>query len=720
MSAFSAAHAHARPRGGTANSATALLRSHSASTLAPLHLLHAPASPALLPHRSSVPSSPRDFPMLPSPLASTLPTPPSLTTADSDDDDPDASSPAVPTRRLSPLRLTALTLVLLGLQLTWAIELAYGTPYLLSLGMDKAWTSLVWLAGPVSGLLVQPVVGALSDRCTLPWGRRRPFIVAGTAVVLFAMAVVAFSRPLGGTPNPTVIPEAPKLPDLPANDGVHPLAAHLADAAQQHQHGPVKATGLTIAIAVFGFYLMDFAINTVQAASRALIVDVVPLPQQATANAAASAMVCMGNVIGYAAGFVDWPATFGLVHGANPAAQLQLVCAMAGVAFVITVAITTASISEVPHRNGDGAEDGTSTVQSVAQSVRDVVAAVARLPRSIAQICTIQVLCWLGWFPFLFYSSTFVAEFATNSHTPFDGAQADRAARTGSRAFFAFSLVALLVASLLPGLLAHLRPHRAVSLASVWWTGELAFAAAMAATLAISSTAGAILVVASAGYSWAVGTWVPMALIGEALVAADPATAASEERIVDPAAVRPRPHRRRHGGGRPKFHRRGQHRETYVALPLEETPNASPRLAPIDPLPASGSSATLFAPSAAVAPVPTRSKSMADLDAAAAADAAGWSSGFESEDPDTPVTVADPSPATAMPSAGVILGLHNVAVVIPQLVVSVVASILFAVLPDGKDTPMVSGAADDAIGWLFRLGGVAAVAASVMIRRWLM
>ena len=41
-----------------------------------------------------------------------------------------------------------------------ALNISFGTPYLLSLGLSKQSTSLVWLAGPLSGLLVQPTIGA--------------------------------------------------------------------------------------------------------------------------------------------------------------------------------------------------------------------------------------------------------------------------------------------------------------------------------------------------------------------------------------------------------------------------------------------------------------------------------------------------------------------------------------------------------------------------------
>lgn len=57
------------------------------------------------------------------------------------------------------------------------VELGFGTPYLLSLGVPKALISIVWLAGPLSGLLVQPIVGSYSDNATFKLGRRRPFVI---------------------------------------------------------------------------------------------------------------------------------------------------------------------------------------------------------------------------------------------------------------------------------------------------------------------------------------------------------------------------------------------------------------------------------------------------------------------------------------------------------------------------------------------------------------
>lgn len=76
------------------------------------------------------------------------------------------------------MRLFLLTFSLIGLQFCWGTEQTYATPYLLALGLSKGGMSLVWIAGPLSGLIMQPIIGMISDKSTSRWGRRRP--VSGT------------------------------------------------------------------------------------------------------------------------------------------------------------------------------------------------------------------------------------------------------------------------------------------------------------------------------------------------------------------------------------------------------------------------------------------------------------------------------------------------------------------------------------------------------------
>ena len=54
--------------------------------------------------------------------------------------------------------------------------------------------ALVWIAGPLSGVLVQPYVGLKSDNCRLRWGKRRPFIIGGAIATIVSLMVLAWAR----------------------------------------------------------------------------------------------------------------------------------------------------------------------------------------------------------------------------------------------------------------------------------------------------------------------------------------------------------------------------------------------------------------------------------------------------------------------------------------------------------------------------------------------
>ena len=72
------------------------------------------------------------------------------------------------------------------------------TPYLLQLGLTKSKTSLVWIAGPLSGLIMQPVVGVLADSSRSKWGRRRPFMIGGSLVVGACLVILGWTAEIVG------------------------------------------------------------------------------------------------------------------------------------------------------------------------------------------------------------------------------------------------------------------------------------------------------------------------------------------------------------------------------------------------------------------------------------------------------------------------------------------------------------------------------------------
>lgn len=79
------------------------------------------------------------------------------------------------------------------------MQFAVTTPYFeKGLRSGKVISHAVWIVGPLSGLIVAPIVGTLSDRCTSKFGRRRPFILGGLIGTLLGMIVFSNARQIAG------------------------------------------------------------------------------------------------------------------------------------------------------------------------------------------------------------------------------------------------------------------------------------------------------------------------------------------------------------------------------------------------------------------------------------------------------------------------------------------------------------------------------------------
>uniref|UniRef100_A0A4W2F7H6 Solute carrier family 45 member 2 n=1 Tax=Bos indicus x Bos taurus TaxID=30522 RepID=A0A4W2F7H6_BOBOX len=81
------------------------------------------------------------------------------------------------------------SMAMFGREFCYAVEAAYVTPVLLSVGLPKSLYSMVWLLSPILGFLLQPVVGSASDHCRARWGRRRPYILTLGLMMLLGMAM---------------------------------------------------------------------------------------------------------------------------------------------------------------------------------------------------------------------------------------------------------------------------------------------------------------------------------------------------------------------------------------------------------------------------------------------------------------------------------------------------------------------------------------------------
>ncbi|XP_037846667.1 membrane-associated transporter protein isoform X2 [Chlorocebus sabaeus] len=86
-------------------------------------------------------------------------------------------------------RLIMHSMVMFGREFCYAVEAAYVTPVLLSVGLPNSLYSIVWFLSPILGFLLQPVVGSASDHCRSRWGRRRPYILTLGVMMLVGMTL---------------------------------------------------------------------------------------------------------------------------------------------------------------------------------------------------------------------------------------------------------------------------------------------------------------------------------------------------------------------------------------------------------------------------------------------------------------------------------------------------------------------------------------------------
>ncbi|KAF1985959.1 MFS general substrate transporter [Aulographum hederae CBS 113979] len=399
------------------------------------------------------------------------------------------------------IRMALLTASLIGIQFTWGIEMTYCTPYLLELGLTKSKVSLVWIAGPLSGLIMQPVVGIIADRSKSKWGRRRPFMVVGAAIVSLSLLVLGWTAEIVG----------------------------LFVAADGEVH---KAS--TILLAVLSIYAVDFAINAVQASTRSLIVDTLPIPKQQLGSAWASRMVAVGHLVGYGAGALDLGSIFGTRLGDTQFKQLTVVAATA---LCLSVGITCFAVTErILISTGDEEEQE----QSAWQMMKKLLVTSTNLPPRISAICWVQFWCWIGWFPFLFYSTTWVGEIYLRYSAPVEARTAPDTlgtiGRVGSLSLIVFSLITFLGSIILPWIIKAPsdvskpdftpRPPAAIaplvlefekykpSLLTAWKWSHLLFAGSMILTPWVGSLRSATALVAICGIPWALACWAPFTFMG--------------------------------------------------------------------------------------------------------------------------------------------------------------------------------------------------------------
>lgn len=118
----------------------------------------------------------------------------------------------------------------LGIQFSFGLQQANMSPIYQMLGADGKDLPYLWLAGPITGLLVQPLVGALSDRTTHRSGRRTPYFLFGALLCSLGLLAMPFSPALWFAAGLLWILDAAN------NVTMEPYRAYVSDRLPEAQH----------------------------------------------------------------------------------------------------------------------------------------------------------------------------------------------------------------------------------------------------------------------------------------------------------------------------------------------------------------------------------------------------------------------------------------------------------------------------------------------------
>lgn len=296
----------------------------------------------------------------------------------------------------------------------------------------------------------------------------------------------------------------------------------------------------SIFTAVFIIYAVDFAINVVQACCRSLIVDTLPISLQESGSAWASRVGGFGSLLSYGVGTLDLVSILPTWLGGDT--QFKKMTTISVLMLWTAVGITTSSVTE---RVLIASPDQGQTIRGILLTLWQRT---FNLPARIQAICWAQFWSWIGFFPFLFYGSTWVGEmYYRYEHKPDPGEDNHDAlgniGRIGSLSLVLYSIVNFTASVLLPHAIESMdskrkspgrytpRPPQSLpgivqkslrlisqlprpDLVTAWLMAHIAFASIMVWAPLIRSLSAATFLVAVCGVPMAISSWAPFAEIG--------------------------------------------------------------------------------------------------------------------------------------------------------------------------------------------------------------
>tara|TARA_R110002012_G_scaffold312248_1_gene522710 strand:+ start:285713 stop:287086 length:1374 start_codon:yes stop_codon:yes gene_type:complete len=259
----------------------------------------------------------------------------------------------------------------LGIQFGFALQGGFMSRIFQTLGAEKDAIPLLWIAAPLTGLLVQPIIGYLSDRTwSVKWGRRRPYFLIGAILSSLALFFVP--------------------------------------------HSP------TLWVAAGFLWILDASINISMEPFRALVADKLPNSQRSYGFVIQTLIIGIGTWI---ASNLPWLVSQLGVSDAAPQGvvpmSVKIAFAIGAAVFLISILYTVFTTTEYPPEDMEEFEKEKSKKN---QFIPDILNNIGNMPLTMKKLGLIQFFSWFAFFTMWSLANPALTEHVFNTPAPIEAA----------------------------------------------------------------------------------------------------------------------------------------------------------------------------------------------------------------------------------------------------------------------------------------------------------
>jgi len=252
--------------------------------------------------------------------------------------------------RLSFWQIWNMSFGFFGIQFGWGLQMANMSSIYQYLGAKESDIAFLWLAAPLTGLIIQPIVGYFSDRTWCGLGRRRPYFLAGAILSSFALIAMP-------------------------NSGAVWMAAGL-------------------------LWILDASINITMEPFRAFVGDMLPKEQRKSGFAMQSLLIGFGAVLSSALPYIltNWFKVSNEGGVGKIPHTVQLAFYVGSAVFLTAVIYTISTTKEYPPADLAAFEKHKTETAGVGRAFTEIVQGIAMMPRTMRQLAVVQFFTWFALF----------------------------------------------------------------------------------------------------------------------------------------------------------------------------------------------------------------------------------------------------------------------------------------------------------------------------------